>query len=607
MRSLTYWPITTLKKTDFEIVKLICQQINQLCFSLSPTNLFYQKPTLYFYANKICHCGVATTLRKTCKKTIATTEIGEFKAIEIQTFCYCCNRVYHAEDLLSLTPHRGKFGFDVIEYIGKALFVHCRNERDIQADLAMKNIPISVSEIAFLGKRFIVYLVLAHRESQEELKCYLNSNGGYILHMDGTCEGGSPHLFSCIDEISNIVLGNIKMPTEDSQFIIPLLKNIKVAYGNPVALVHDMGRAILKAVDIVFPGIADYICHFHFLRDLGKDLFDFEYRTIRRYTRAYNVCKKLNNTLKRLKATIDEHDNLTDSLENYLKNDKIVEAGENLDVNVIAYLLVAWILEYSSASNGFGFPFDRPHLEFYCRMEKAYPILKGLKKQGVSILPLSTLNKVLADVALKKLVSRIQQKICLFDELRNAMRIAGPETHQGLNDEGDDDIKTIAGRVNKFRYSAQVEMLASNDISYQKMVKQIDKYWDKLFADPIQVDTPNGKITLQPQRTNNLMEQSFRFLKRDGRKKSGQHSLAKTLTGMIADTPLVRNLKNPDYVNILLKGKMSLADRFADIDILLVRQEEKKNAERWRKYPKGMRKLFNNSHLPQKMIKMAMF
>ena len=84
-------------------------------------------------------------------------------------------------------------------------------------------------------------MALAHRESQQELKRYMDSKGGYILHMDGTCEGGSPHLFSCRDAISHIVLGNIKMPTEDSQTIIPLLKNIKDAYGNPVALVHDMG------------------------------------------------------------------------------------------------------------------------------------------------------------------------------------------------------------------------------------------------------------------------------------------------------------------------------------------------------------------------------
>ena len=39
-----------------------------------------------------------------------------------------------------------------------------------------------------------------------------------------------------------------------------------------------MGSAILRAVATVFPAVPDYICHFHFLRDLGKDLFDFEYR-----------------------------------------------------------------------------------------------------------------------------------------------------------------------------------------------------------------------------------------------------------------------------------------------------------------------------------------
>lgn len=137
------------------------------------------------------------------------------------------------------------------------------------------------------------------------------------------------------------------------------------------------------------------------------------------------------------------------------------------------------------------------------------------------------------------------------------------------------------------------------------MIKQIDKYWDKLFADPIEVETPSGKLTIQPQRTNNLMEQSFRFLKRDRRKQSGLHSLAKTLKGMLADTPLVRNLSNPEYVSILLKGKENLADRFAEIDIQQVRQEEKENERRWRKYPKRMCRLFKIPDLPQKLMKMV--
>jgi len=573
---------------------------------LGSNNLFYETPKLNFYpATPYCDCGASTTIIKTREKTIVTLDIGKFKAIETQTICQYCKKKYRSDELRALTPHGGKFGFDVIEYIGKALFVRCQNETEIKAELATRNVRICASEIGFLGKRFIVYLSLAHRDSEAELKHYMDSKGGYILHMDGTCEGSSLHLFSCIDEISNIVLGNRKMPTEDSQYIVPLLENLKEAYGNPIALVHDMGGAILKSVESVFPEIADFICHFHFLRDLGKDLFDFEYKTIRRYTRAYNVNKTLSNTLKKLKASIDENKTLSNCLKNYLNNDQIVQAENNLDPIVTSYLLVAWILEYNSVSNGLGFPFDRPHLEFCLRMEKAYPALKYLNGKGVSGLPLDKLNQLLTNSILEELVSGIQEKISTFDELRQAMRIATPETDLGLNDEGDDDIKTIEGRVKKFRHSTKVEKLAKSDTSYQKMVQQIDKYWDKLFADPIAVNTKNGNIMIQPQRTNNLLEQSFRFLKRDGRKKSGKHSLDKTLTGMLADTPLVRNLKNQDYVDILLKGKSSLESRFAEIDILQVREEEKKNAQRWRKYPKKMRKLFKIDQLPQKLVKMA--
>jgi hypothetical protein len=230
----------TLKKTDFEIVKLIRSLIDGLYLRMDACHLFTVMPKLTFYpTNKQCDCGRELTVSKTSAKTIATLDIGEFRAIETQQTCKCCTRVYRSDELRALTPHGGKLGFDVIEEIGMELFVRCRNVAEIQAKLAIQNIPISSSEISYLGKRFIVYLLLAHQECQEELKQVMQSKGGYILHMDGTCEGGSPHLFSCMDEISNIVLGNRKMPTEDSQYIIPLLQDLKAAYGNPVAIVHD--------------------------------------------------------------------------------------------------------------------------------------------------------------------------------------------------------------------------------------------------------------------------------------------------------------------------------------------------------------------------------
>lgn len=87
---------------------------------------------------------------------------------------------------------------------------------------------------------------------------------------------------SSLDGLSGIVLGNVKIPSEHADRIVPFLRDIQAAYGDPIALVHDMGGAILKAVAQVFPAVPDTICHFHFLRDIGKDLLADPYNAIRR-------------------------------------------------------------------------------------------------------------------------------------------------------------------------------------------------------------------------------------------------------------------------------------------------------------------------------------
>ena len=91
----------------------------------------------------------------------------------------------------------------------------------------------------------------------------------YVL--DATHAGDAPALMTSLDSLSRIVLANIKIPSEHSDHIIPFLKEIKENYGTPKACVHDMGNGICEAVKEVFPGVPDFICHFHFLRDIGKD------------------------------------------------------------------------------------------------------------------------------------------------------------------------------------------------------------------------------------------------------------------------------------------------------------------------------------------------
>ena len=60
------------------------------------------------------------------------------------------------------------------------------------------------------------------------------------------------------------------------------------------------------------------------------------------------------------------------------------------------------------------------------------------------------------------------------------------------------------------------------------MGQQIDKCHDKLFADPISVKTPNGLVTVYPQRTNNIIEQLFRAILNAYRRKTGNNSMRRT-------------------------------------------------------------------------------
>jgi len=92
-----------------------------------------------------------------------------------------------------MRPVRCRFGYDVLVYVGRTMFGECRTEEEIQRLLNRNRIGISRREISYLAQKFIIYLSIAHRQSQREVKKLLGRNGGYILHLDATCEGDSPH------------------------------------------------------------------------------------------------------------------------------------------------------------------------------------------------------------------------------------------------------------------------------------------------------------------------------------------------------------------------------------------------------------------------------
>jgi len=186
--------------------------------NLSTKKLFPNKVNLFFrVSSRNCSCGNLLQPFKTKMRRIATLLLGECNAHVSQLHCKSCKKIFYPEKLTSIIPNNSHFSFDIIVHVGTALFIQHRNDEEIQKSLQEKNISISLREISYLGKKFIVYLALAHHACRDKIKNHMKTNGGYILHLDGTCEGDSPHLFSFIDELSSIVLDNIKIPSENSK------------------------------------------------------------------------------------------------------------------------------------------------------------------------------------------------------------------------------------------------------------------------------------------------------------------------------------------------------------------------------------------------------
>ena len=547
-------------------------------------------------------------------KRAATLAIGDFIGHETVYYCPECREVFHSTELRTLIPEECNFGYDIIVFIGESMFLRCRNYQEIRLELQQKNVWISESEIAFLAKKFVLYLGVLHRSVMRKTKKYLRMNGGYILHLDGTCDGGSPHLISVLDGISEIVLDNRKLTSENSEDLIAFLQSIKKAYGAPLAIVSDMAKGIAVAVDGVFRNVPAFICHFHFLKSVGKILLANDNDVLREQLRKHNTRAVLIRARNRLGKILSDSPLLIDALATGLECERLpVECPLSTVPVVAVYTLISWVLDSSSQGNGFGFPFDQSYLAFYQRLQEAGLRLHQLfriqlqgdwKENKVYSTMSHELIGVLTDSILRNAALRMEEKVAVFNRLRKAMRITLPEAKRGLNDNGECSatMKTIAKEVDKFRSWLTKSDGYTKYKEYQKLVDQLDTYGDKLFADPIVAETVSGKMLIQPQRTNNILELFFRKLMRTYRKKNGFSSVQRVLKTMLSDTPLTMNLNNAEYMEILLAGHATLEERFAEIDAKEVRRRlEESKLYAGRIFPQ-VNKILRMPDLPKSIV-----
>ena len=544
--------------------------------SLNLADTFARVPVLYFKTSKeFCpRCHTRLKVHRTDTRKIYLLDIGQCKAH--RTFMYCpdCDRVFSSEDFEKRVPPHANVGYDVMVLTGNLILREHHTIQETVLELKKRNVHISSSQVAYLAQRFIAYLSIIHQQSTSMLKMHITGKGGYILHVDGTCEGDSPHLISAIDEVSNFVLANVKVPGESKEQLVPFLDQIKKQYGQPLAVSSDMGGGLLMSIADVFPGVPHFICHFHFLRDLGKDLLEKDYALVRKQLRVHKIPAKLRYRI-RYEFGDDSQNIHVGEVTQIARDLEPIDVKDKAAVKQLCQVLLLWVQDGKKHGNGFGFPFDRPHAELYRRLNLLWERLDNLQKKCITSKPLSKLigrikgdlSPLVDDMQCRLAFQELAGKEHVFDNLRQALSIALPGTTKGLNDEGEDiDMSTIEKRVKQFKDDLVKSKGYHQSTAYLKLIEQVDKYWEKLFCDPIKVSTLEGDKFIQPQRTNNILEQFFRGMRRSYRRATGNNSIRKKLQSITADTPLVKNLDNPAYIDVILNGKESLEEALAEIN-----------------------------------------
>lgn len=558
----------------------------------TPQHLFEEIPVLSFRPEQqTCPIdGRRLHVLKTHKnRMVKALGIGTVRAHH--TFLYCKRHpqlgVWRSKELDELVAPNSNVAYTVMVEIGKLRFLENRQIKEIQSILLQQHsVELSMSEIELLVDKFVFYLAAVHQESSELIAEQIKHQGGYILHVDATCEADSPKLTSSLDSVSGFVLYSAKLHSENQKDVATFLRKVKENFGSPHALVSDMSKGIAAATEEVFAQVAHYICHFHFLRAIGKLLFEKEHDALRKALSRAGISGKLKEIRKTMRKRFEPF--FIGNIENYLAApQKLGHSREATEI--LAFYLILWILDHASEGNGYGFPFDQRYLNFYDRLKAAHSLIDEVK----AYYPVLTdndrilwklyhlIDHIVRDATLKNTVNQYRGKLAVFSDLRRALA-ADPAFagNNGLTQMGEisspEELHKIRIAVKRFANDLEVKIQNTTDENIKQpfiyVKERIAQYWQKLFADPVLVKVNGQEKLLFVHRTNNFMENHFRQLSYGYRRIHGNRSVRRNLENIPEQLPLTENLTNPNYVKLVFEDESKIALRFSQIDVQKIRK-----------------------------------
>ena len=497
--------------------------------------------------------------QKSKTRLLTTLAGGTLTAREIRKHCRACRPrpVAVSRQLAGLVPPGQRYGYDLIVRVGLARHLHLRQREEIRADLARQGILLSTGSISALCDRFLTALEALHWQRAPDLRAAMPH--GYPLHIDATCDRGRGGTFLCLAGWTGWVLHAVRIASENAGELRPAVERTLAAFGDPLAVMRDLGAAGAQAVAACRRrNIPDLLCHFHFLAAVGHKLLDGHYSLLRsRISRS--------KVRSRLRALLRE-----------------ARSAEKVRPDLPALLL--WILEGEGRKH-LPYPFSLPHLAFARRCGQ-FPEQRDLRlprpRTRVEQRLLRQAAKALAGLRRldpkAQLSDRLERTWAVFGRLRSILRLEEDELPRGPRKTAPLAPAAAAARLQAIAADLQSchqelrrrfqpgSSAARGGFQPERIVlRYLDRYGDGLTGHPVARDVA-GRAVAVVARTNNVLEQFFGTAKQGLRRRVGRAHLGRDLEDQPAQAALTANLRHPDYVHIVCGTLDRLPQAFAQLD-----------------------------------------
>ncbi|MBW2734723.1 MAG: phage integrase N-terminal SAM-like domain-containing protein [Deltaproteobacteria bacterium] len=507
-------------------------------------------------------------IRRSRTRTVVTLAEGMFEAKEVLKQCAgktICPTV-GSSALAKLVKPRQRYGYDLVVHVGVARYLGGKQRDEIRVELhAERGIDLSAGTISNLCDRFLVLFERLHVYRAPALRAAME--GSYPLHLDATCERGRGGLFVTMDGWKRWVLWAARIPTEHGDHLRPVVEKTVELFGLPIAMVHDMGKAMSASVGLLRQqGIPDFVCHYHFLAAVGQKLLDQSYTLLQNVLRQCGTRGSLYPVLRELRCY---HGN---------KNYEGDFRNGNVREELLALLL--WLIEGTGKKNP-PFPFALPHFDFLKRCQQApqrvdqwIPFPRTESERRAIHHVLSLVKRPERDPRLTQITKQLNQGWQAFSELRDLLRLGSDELPRGERgrrkiEHPDLELQRLR-QIEQDLISYKAELLARIGATDRNcpsaiILGYLKRYGARLFQHPVRRDE-DGAVLDIVERTNNVLECYFGDEKQKLRRRVGRAHLGRDLQQQPAQAALVSNLSRSDYVQVLCGSLDNLPAALAALD-----------------------------------------